>query len=192
MRLVFQLNRLNPPFMHLHLRRLGRVTATANTLGDIETVRAACGSVNRTLTKSTLCESTPDLTDVLTACERLVGVDNRVAGRDESGVARLQRHAVHDNLHSEVLAITRDTLAVELGEPIVVLAVLVDEVPEDFVEHGRPDVADGVDFLVEIGVGVDLGVLVQVGGVEVVPDSERTSADPVAHGVLGLAGVAGL
>ena len=192
MRLVLELNRLNPPLVHLHLRRLGRVATPADTLGDIETVRAACGSVNCALTKATLRKSTPDFTHVLTACERLVGVDDRIASRDESGVAGLQRHTVHDNLHSEVLAITRDALAIQLREPVIVLAVLVDEVPEDFVKHGCPDVADGVDFLVEIGVGVNLGVLVEVGRVQVVPDSERTSADPVAHGVLGLAGVAGL
>lgn len=178
--------------MHLHLRRLRRVTTTANALGDIKTVRAAGRSVNRTFTESSLRESTPNLTDVLTAGERLVRIDNRIAGRDEGGVARLQRHTVHDNLHGEVLAITRDAFAVKLRKPVVILAVLVDEVPEDLVEHRRPDVADGVDFLVEISVGVDLWVLVEVGRVEVVSDAKGAAANPVAHGVVGLAGVAGL
>lgn len=117
----------------------------AHTSWNNKAVRPLGGIVNSTLTQTALSETLPDLALVLATSKRLVGIKDSVTGRDKGRVARLEGHAVKPELHGEVLAVGGDALGVEGREVSVVFAVLVDEVPEDFVKHGGPDVADLVD-----------------------------------------------
>lgn len=73
-------------------------------------------------------------------------IQTRYIGHRGGERGYLQRHAVDNELHSEVLSVGgHAVLECRLGG--VVLAVLVDEVPQDFVEHGFPNCADVVDFV---------------------------------------------
>ena len=65
----------------------------------------------------------------------------------------------------------------------------VDEVPHDFVEHGGPDGADGVDFVELVGAAVGVRVRGQAGRVEVGPETLGVAEDPLAEREVGGAGV---
>lgn len=70
----------------------------------------------------------------------------------------LQSKTVNNKLHGKVATIGGHTVAVKGGLGVGVEAGLVDQIPEDFVQHGGPDGADSVDFVhaVDIGVGVSI------------------------------------
>lgn len=144
------------------------------------------------MTQTALSETLPDLALVLATGKGLVGIEDSVTGRDKGRVARLESHAVEPELHGKVLAVGRDALGVEGREVSVVLSVLVDEVPEDFVEHGCPDVANLVDGGGAVVVRVDLGVDSHTGGVEGAADTLGLARDPFADGVVGVTSVLGL
>lgn len=67
--------------------------------------------------------------------------------------------------------------------------MLVDQVPEDLVEHASPDSSDRMHTSVLVDVGVDLRIGLERGGVEEVPDAALITVDPCAHGVVGCAGI---
>ena len=161
-------------------------------VGDLERVQTASGLVPRAFTETTLGKGGPKLARVGTASEEVVGVDDSITSLDEVGVARLERHTVHDKFHGEILAIGRHAVVIEGRHVRVVLAVLVDQVPQDFVQHGSPDVADGVDAAVQLDALVGLGVDGHRGRVQVVADTGGVAVDPRTHAVVLLAGVAGL
>ena len=90
----------------------------------------------------------------------------------------LQSHGIKDDLQGEVLAIGGDTV-LEDWAGIVVLAVLVDQVPEDVVEDGSPDGADSMDLVLLVGINILEGVGGQVGGVWVLANAGAV-VDPTA------------
>ena len=100
-------------------------------------------------------------------------------------------HAVHDNLHCKILAVVWNAV-LEDGDWAIILAVLVNEVPEDFVEHGAPDGTDGVDLVEFVVGGVNERVDVHVGGVWVHADTLGAVVHPSSLNVVGLAGIIGL
>lgn len=114
---------------------------------------------------------------------------NEISYRSSRGVLEtwvdLQRHAVDDELHGEVSPISGHTVAVESRLVGRVAAVLVDQVPQDLVEHGSPDGADAVDLGLAVDAGVGVGVHLQVGTEEVCPNSSGVVVDPRTHGVIG-------
>lgn len=101
----------------------------------------------------------------------------------------LQGHGVNDELHGQELAVSGDTVGVEVGAGIVVLAVLVDQVPQDLVQHGGPGLADVVDLVLGVEGGVSVGVGGQAGREQDRADTGRVVVDPGTHGVVGVAGV---
>lgn len=103
-----------------------------------------------------------------------------------------QRHAVDNQLHRQVLAISGSTVRTKSRLRPIVLAVPVDQVPHDLVQHGRPDGSDGVHAPEVVDIGVLVGVCGQRGGVWVCADTLGVVGDPRAHGVVLGAGVTGL
>jgi hypothetical protein len=163
-----------------------------SSVRNLEAIQTPCSLVPSTLTETALSKRSPDLARVGATSQRPVSIDNRITCLDEVGVARLQRHSVHDQLHGQVLAVGGHTVVVEVGNIAVVLAVLVDQVPEDLVQHGGPDVSDGVDAAVQLDALVGLGVGSHGGRVQVVADTGGVAVDPRAHAVVLLARVGGL
>jgi hypothetical protein len=104
----------------------------------------------------------------------------------------LQRHTINHQLHSEILSIRGHAGSAEGGFSRVVLAVPVDEVPHDFVQHGSPHGANAMHGvqLVHVGVGVRVGR--QAGAVRITADALGAVVDPRAHGVVLCARVGGL
>lgn len=106
-------------------------------------------------------------------------------------VIDLQGHAVNDELHGEVFAVSWDAVAEGwLGS--IILAVFVDQVPEDLIQHGGPDGTDVVHTVVSVDGGVDERVGGQAGGVWVLTDTAGVVGSPGTHGVVSGAGVARL
>lgn len=103
----------------------------------------------------------------------------------------LQSHAVQHELHREVLSISGDTVAQRRARGVI-LAVLVDEVPEHLVQHRGPDGADGVHGGHAVGVGVDVRVDRGARRVGVRTDAVCVVGDPAAHRVALAARVGGL
>lgn len=103
----------------------------AHTAGDSAAGSPPAGAVHSTRTKATLSETRPDLASVGAASESAVSVENGVTGLDESRAARLECHALNNKLHGEVLSIGGNAVA-ESRAGGVVLAKLVDEVPQDY------------------------------------------------------------
>lgn len=164
----------------------------ADTRGDGEALSSGGSRVLGSGTKTTLGKASPQLAQVLATSQGAVGIEDGVTGRDKGGRAGLEGEAVEDELEGEELAVGGHALAVKGREVGVVLAVLVDEVPEDLVEDGGPGGAGGVDLVL----GVDRLVRERVGGqasrVGVLADALGVVVGPGAHGVVGGAGVAGL
>ena len=52
-----------------------------------------------------ICKSAPEIAEVLTSGKRVVGIDDGVARVDEGGQARLELHAVDDELEGERVAV---------------------------------------------------------------------------------------
>jgi hypothetical protein len=163
-----------------------------HTLRNFEALCPVGSVEHRALTETTLRETRPDLALVFTASQRLVRIDNRVSRRHEVGVAWLQRHSVHDDLHRKVLAVGGHAVLVECWFIGIVLAVFVDQVPEHFVEHAGPDVSNRVHAGQWVHVLVRLRVDCEISGVEVVPDTGGFAIYPCAHRVVRLASVVGL
>ena len=82
----------------------------------------------------------------------------------------LHGHSVDDQLHSKVSTIGRN-FVLEFRARSGVIAVLIDQVPQHFVENGSPDLADGVNFVLLVRFFVIMRVSLQVGGVRVVTDA---------------------
>lgn len=200
------------PFLHIHLLTLVWNLGAASAVLWIEL---------STDTETTLSESLPDLTLVGTLGEVHVGIEDGITSLDEVGVAGLTKikplvtlkhdmerttgeleetgailkhlhsHAVHDNLHCKIFAVIWNAV-LEDWDWAIILAVLVNEVPEDFVEHGAPDGADGVDLVEFVVRGVNERVDVHVGGVWVHADTLGTVVHPSSLNIVGLAGIIGL
>jgi hypothetical protein len=100
----------------------------------------------------------------------------------------LQSHAVNDKLHGEVLSIRRHAVG-ELGNIGIVLAVLVNEVPEDLVQDCSPDSSDSVDSAHAVGGLVGVGVGGHAGAVGVSSDAGGLVGGPVTHDLVGRSGV---
>jgi hypothetical protein len=123
----------------------------------------------------------------------------------------LQSHAFNDELHREVLSISRNA-ALESRASSVVLAELVDQVPHDcvivlvyllhcglhvhgkltLVEHGGPDSSDAMNNTNAVDVGVCVGVGGKTGGVGVCANAGRGVINPGTHRVVLSAGIARL
>lgn len=103
-----------------------------------------------------------------------------------------QSHGVNDELHDQELSVGGDTVGVKVGAGAVVLAVLVNQVPHDLVEHGGPGLANVVDLVLGVEGGVGVGVGGQAGREEDGADAGRVVVHPGAHGVVGVARVLGL
>lgn len=156
-----------------------------------EALSSARGAVLGSRTKTSLGKTLPELTLVLTTSKSSISINDSITSLNHVGVARLQSHSIHDKLHGKELSISGN-LAVELGENIIVLAMLINQVPHDLVEGRRPDRADGVNASQAVGALVSQGVGGQAGGVGVGADALRFVGDPVAHGLDNGAGVLGL
>lgn len=100
-------------------------------------------------------------------------------------------HAIHDKFHGKILAVIWNAV-LEDWDWAVILAVLVNEVPEDFVEHGAPDGTDGVDFVEPVVGGVDERIDAHVGRVWVHANTPRAVVYPFSLNVVGPASVIGL
>lgn len=156
--------------------------------GDSE-VLSARAAVLGLDTKTTLGHGLPDLALVGTTSEGLVGVKDGITGLGHGGGARLEREGVGDKLHGQVLAIGGNTLGVEGREVSIGVAVLVNEVPEVFVEDGSPDGTNGVDLVLGVGGAVGHGVGLHVGRVGVLADTLGVVVDPVSERNIGGAAV---
>lgn len=100
-------------------------------------------------------------------------------------------HAVHDDLHSKILAVAWNAV-LENGDWAVILAVLINQVPEEFVEHSRPDGTDGMDLVQLVVGGVYERVDAHISGVWVHSNTLGAVVYPSSLNVVGLAGVLGL
>jgi hypothetical protein len=165
---------------------------STHTLGHIKAVRPPARAVLRARAQPPLRKALPDLARVLATRQRQIRVQNSIARRHKGRVAGLQRHAVEHQLQQEVLPVRRHALAVELGHGGVVLAVLIDQVPEHLVQHRRPDGADVVHLGQRVGVAVHVRVRLLVRGVDVGAQTRRGAVHPRAHGIVGRARVLGL
>jgi hypothetical protein len=123
----------------------------------------------------------------------------------------LQGHAFNNELHREVLSISRNA-ALESRASSVVLAELVDQVPHDcvvvlvhlfhrivqvlgkrtLVEHGGPDSSDAVDNTNAVDIGISVGVGGKAGRVGVCANAGRGVVNPGAHWVVLGASIARL
>lgn len=164
----------------------------ADTRGDGEALSSGGSRVPGSGSETTLGKGSPQLAQVVTTSQRAVGVEDGVTGRDESGRAGLEGETIEDELEGEELAVGGHALGVKGRKVGVILAVLVDEVPEDLVQDGGPGGAGGVDLVLGVDGLVGERVGGQAGGVGVLADALGVVVGPGAHGVVGGAGVAGL
>jgi hypothetical protein len=74
---------------------LQRSANLANTARDGRAGSPPAGAVDSAGSKTTLGEARPDLTGVGATGKSAVGIEDRVAGLHEVGVARLERHSFH-------------------------------------------------------------------------------------------------
>ena len=153
----------------------------------------------------------PELAEVLTPGERLVGSDDGITCVEERRAAWLKLHAVEDELDDKGVAVLGDerlgialrivlacpvevalgdrTILKGLGrEEVVDEAVLLDQALRDDPQHLRPDLANGVHApvtgLVKCLVGRWVDSLVQRVGV--VADALLDVRCPRTHGVVGV------
>jgi len=108
----------------------------------------------------------------------LVGFDDTVTGRDKGGAARLELHAVNDELEPDVVAAVSVVL-------VRVKTVDLDEVEVEIVEGRAPSAALGVHtrVLVAVDVRVSLGVDGEVIGVVVETDAIARKNDCFSNSI---------
>ena len=118
--------------------------------------------------ETTLCKCLPQQAEVLSTCEVLVCLDDRVPRLEEARSARLELHAVNHELDDESVAMAGDeafrlavscellwAVEVVLGhaailerhrwEECVGPPVLINQLVRDDKEHLRPDLTDGMN-----------------------------------------------
>lgn len=161
--------------------------------------RSACDSrrsaVLSTRTQPTLSKTLPDQALVDSTRERSIRINDSVTRLDKVGVTRLtvktismflkitvpdanlQSHSVDNELHSQVLAIRRRALGVQCRSRSIILAVRVDQVPHDLVQHSCPGRSDGMDCVLRVHARVGERVGCQTGGVAVRANA-RASVHP--------------
>ena len=77
-------------------------TNLADTARDGRAGSPPAGAVDSTRSEATLCETGPDLTGVGATGKSAVGIEDRITGLYEVGVAWLKRHSFH-NLHGTLV-----------------------------------------------------------------------------------------
>lgn len=168
-----------------------RESRLANARRDLGAAGPLAPVVAGALAEAALGKAGPDLALVGALGEGLVGVEDGVAGLDVVGVAGLEGHTVHDELERQVLAVDGHAV-LQHRHVAVVLAVLVDEVPQDLVQHRRPRLADVVHLVLRVERLVRVGVDRQGRRVQHGADALGLRRRPRAHRVVRLARVAGL
>ena len=154
------------------------------SLRNIKARRPLCRIILRVLAETSLRKTLPDFALVLPTGQRFVRIQNRISRRDKVRVARLQRHTVEDKLHNQMLAIRRHAILIKLGELSAPLAVLVDQIPHDLIQHGRPDSADSMHPRDFVDVRVHMGIRVHIRRVHIRPNTLRVVEDPITHGII--------
>ena len=139
-------------------------------------------------TKTTLGEGLHESTLVLAVGEGLVGIDDGITGLHEVGVAWHEGHSVEDQLHGKIAAVRWSTVD-KFGHDVLAHAVLIDQVPQDFVEDGGPDGTNAVDLVHALHISISVGVGLHVGRVWVFTDTALHVGSPFTHGVVGVVGV---
>jgi hypothetical protein len=80
------------------------IPTLARIVRNLEAVGPSSRNVSCTFAQTALSKGSPELTGVDTTGQGPVSVDDGVTSLNEVGVARLQSHTVHDELHCEVFA----------------------------------------------------------------------------------------
>lgn len=85
-------------------------------------------------------ETSPQRTEILSASEGTVRIEDTISSVEESRVARLQFHSVEYQLHGELATGGGDACAWAEGwGECSLVTVLLLEIPHDFVQNAGPD-----------------------------------------------------
>jgi len=101
-------------------------------------------SVDGSDSESSLGESSPDGALVHAVVIELIGLEDGVTGRDESGLTGLELHAVNNELDRDDVT-AQFTVGGGHVEPVGVKSVLFDDIPEHVIEEDGPNLADSVN-----------------------------------------------
>lgn len=182
---------LLPSHFIRHILHLYQILHLTNAAGDSEALPSAEEAISGTLAKTTLGKACPELASVAATSKGLVCVEDGITSLGHSWGAGLQSHAVHDELHGKEASVGGDAV-VKLRHAFALVAMLIDEVPEDFIEDRAPDITNSVDARLLVCLCIRVRVDGHVGSVGVLSDSVGSVADPVTKPVDSGAVLAGL
>jgi hypothetical protein len=92
-------------FRHMYMSLHNTPIPTlARIVRNLEAVGPSSRNISCAFAQTTLSKGSPELTGVGTTGQGPVGIDDGITSLDEVGVAGLQSHTIHDELHCEVFA----------------------------------------------------------------------------------------